>query len=83
MQSYPGKKKNKTKSTKINLPCFLAILQLLRGGPGAQRGNTKEALVEGSTACGKLDCDFIVWRLRQAGVCFSREQTPENTQGCG
>lgn len=33
----------KKKNTKINLPCFLAVVQLMRRWPGAQRGNTKEA----------------------------------------
>lgn len=37
----------------------------------------KRQVAEGSTACGKLGCGFIMWRLHQVGVCFSREQTEE------
>lgn len=37
----------------------------------------KGQVAEGSMACGKLGCGFFMWRLHQAGLCFSGEQTEE------
>lgn len=37
----------------------------------------RSRLQKEARACGKLGCSFFMWRLHQAGLCFSREWTEE------
>lgn len=41
----------------------------------------KRQVAERNTVCGKLGCDFVMWGLHQAGVCFSRESGPRRHAG--